>query len=103
MRHLKESLLRDRAAVIWGAGPVGKAFARELMALGVAVRAFIDIEPRKVGQTVYGVPVWPASQSAHINDDFVVAAVGSPTARAEIRHALLSAGRVELRDFCAVA
>ena len=38
VHYLKESLLRGRAVVICGAGPVGKEFARELRAQGVEVR-----------------------------------------------------------------
>ena len=103
VQYLKQTALPGRPAVVWGAGPVGKAFARELARQGVAVRGFIDIDPRNIGQTIYGLPVWPATRCRELDDVFVLAAVGSPAARSEIRHALQAAGRVEWRDFCAVA
>jgi hypothetical protein len=42
-------------------------------------------------------------QLPRADDVFIVAAVGSPTARHEIRVALDGAGLVEGRDYCAVA
>ena len=99
--YLKRTLLRDRPVVVWGAGPLGKAFARELIALAIEVCGFIDVDPRKIGRRVQGVPV-----RSHENIDkraFVVAAVGNPAARSEIRAALNAAGLQDLRDYCAVA
>lgn len=96
-------LERFDGVVVWGAGPVGKAFARALLARGAAVRAFIDLDPRKIGQTVYDVRVVEPAELPLFPDAFVVAAVGSATARAEIRAALARAGRAEMRDCCAVA
>ena len=57
-----ESLLRAvparrTALVVWGAGPIGKAWARGLTARGRAVRAFVEVDPRKIGQTIHGAPV----------------------------------------------
>jgi glycosyltransferase involved in cell wall biosynthesis len=103
VHYLKHTLLDGRPVAVWGAGPVGKAFARELKAQGLAVIAFLDVDKRKIGQSVYGVPVWSAQQAGELTDCFVVAAVGSFSARAEIRQALFDAGKRELRDFCAVA
>ncbi len=96
-------LPRFAGVVVWGAGPVGKAFARELTAQGQVVRAFIDLDPRKIGQTVYDAPVVEPAGLASYLDAFVVAAVGSATARAEIRAALTQAGRIAMLDCCAVA
>jgi glycosyltransferase involved in cell wall biosynthesis len=96
-------LSRIAGVVVWGAGPVGKGFARELLAQGHALRAFVDLDPRKIGQTVYDAPVIEPGGLAAFPDAFVVAAVGSASARAEIRTAFADAGRVEMRDCCAVA
>jgi len=94
---------RFDGVVVWGAGPTGKAFARELLAQGGVVRAFIDLDPRKIGQTVYDARVVEPAALSLFPDAFVVAAVGSASARAEIRAALAHAGRTEMRDCCAVA
>jgi glycosyltransferase involved in cell wall biosynthesis len=103
VHYLKNTLLSNRAVAIWGAGPVGKAFARELRAQHVSITSFLDIDPRKIGQYVYDLPVWSAHRVAELEDSFIVAAVGSSQARSEIRQALLDAGKRELSDFCAVA
>ena len=89
--------------VVWGAGPVGKAFAQEFASTGVTVRAFVDIDPRKIGQVIRGAPVIAPAQLHEYRDSMVVAAVSGASARGQIRAALRDAGRHELLDFVAVA
>lgn len=96
-------LYARNGVVVWGAGRVGKLFARELLADGSTLRAFVDLDPRKIGQEVYGVRVVAPAEVERFPDAYVVAAVGSPGARAEIRAWLGSHGYAEPRDFCAVA
>ncbi len=92
-----------RPVVVWGAGPVGKAFALALLERDHKVTAFVDLDPRKIGQMIHGAPViHPAGIEDHAGE-YVVAAVGSPDARAEIRAALYAAGFREPEDCCAVA
>jgi glycosyltransferase involved in cell wall biosynthesis len=101
---LRRTLLRDRdGVVVWGAGPTGKAFARALVDGSVAVRAFVDLDPRKVGQVVHGAPVIPVDDVNEYRGAFCVAAVGQPGARSEIREALARLGWRETVDFVAVA
>ena len=106
--HLRRTLLRDRSSVIvWGAGPVGKAAARALLAAGVAVLAFVELDPRKIGQEIHGAPVLdmeeglaagrPGARPLHL------AAVGQSGARGRIRATLQKAGLRELEDFVAIA
>jgi len=92
-----------RPAVVWGAGPVGKRFARELLRQGVPVAAFVDLDPRKIGQVVHGAPVVAPAEVGRFRGALAVAAVGSPGARDEIRAALTAAGWREGADFVAVA
>ncbi|HEY8469708.1 MAG TPA: glycosyltransferase [Longimicrobiales bacterium] len=92
-----------RAAVVWGAGPVGKHFARELVRQGVPLAAFVDLDPRKIGQQVYGVPVVAPAEIGRFRGALALAAVGSPGAREEIRAALNDAGWREGVDYVAVA
>ena len=82
---------------------MGKAFARELVRQGGALKAFVDLDPRKVGQEVHGVPVISPQEVGSPAGDFCVAAVGQAGARKEIREALLVLGWRELDDFVAVA
>ena len=103
VHYLKSAMIRDRTVVVWGAGPVGKAFALELRAQGLKVTAFLEVDKRKVGQQPHGIPVLQFEQLPRGDDVFILAAVGSPAARREIRAALDNVGLVELRDYCAVA
>ncbi len=102
-----------RDVVVWGAGRVGKSFARELIAQAGpdAVSAFVELDPRKIGQEIHGAPVLgPDRFNALVGraraDErlpYVLIAVGSPGARHEIREALAQLGLRELVDFRAVA
>ena len=100
---LRRMLLKRRPVAIWGAGPFGKAFARELQEQRIEVRGFIDIDPKKIGQAPYGLPVFSPDQLDDLRDCFVLAAVGTPGARDLIRAALRDAGFTEVEQFCAVA
>ncbi len=58
VHHLRRSLLRGRSGVVvWGAGPTGKSLAREFARQGVSVLAFVEVDPRKIGQQIHGAPV----------------------------------------------
>jgi glycosyltransferase involved in cell wall biosynthesis len=101
--HYLKRRVAGRPVVVWGAGPVGKAFARTLHAAGERVVAFVDLDPRKIGQTIHAAPVIRPSDIGQYRGAYVVGAVGSPDARAEIREALASAGFREPEECCAVA
>jgi glycosyltransferase involved in cell wall biosynthesis len=104
IHYLLDTLARDRdGLVVWGAGPIGKAFAREVQEQGGTVRAFVDVDPRKIDQCIHGAPVIPPSEVNRYRDGFSVAAVGQEGAREQIRAELESAGWKELTDFVAVA
>jgi len=101
---LRRTLLEGRdGVVVWGAGPTGKAFARTLAEQGVSLRAFVDLDPRKIGQEIHGAPVLEPSGIDRLKGAFCVAAVGQPGARTEIRSSLVAAGWREMVDYCAVA
>lgn len=104
VHYLKNTLLNGHKGVlVWGAGPVGKAFAQELKAQEVPVRAFVDLDPRKVGQVIHDAPVVAPDDVTEYRDAFAVAAVGLPNARDEIRAMLNEHGWTEGRDYVAVA
>ncbi len=104
VHYLLDTLARERdGLVIWGAGPIGKAFAREVQEQGGTVRAFVDLDPRKIGQCIHGAPVIQPSGVDHYRDSFSVAAVGQEGARARIMTDLESAGWKAVTDFIAVA
>ena len=85
--------------VIWGAGRTTRGRARHLVRLGVRALAYVDIDPRKTGQTVGGVPVIPPEGLADLHNAIVLSWVGSRGARDLIRARLLATGRTEGADF----
>ena len=102
--YLLESDLAGRDSVaIWGAGSVGKAFARELRRHGPRPRAFFDIDPRKIGQQIHEAPVLDARRIGSALDAFLLVAVGAPGARRLIRDELAALGLREPADYRCVA
>ena len=99
--YLREHVLRGRPAVVWGAGPVGKLHARALLDAGVAVTAFAEVDPRKIGKRIYGIPV--VAHDAGPRDGVVVGAVAGDAARARLRELAREQGRREGDDFVVVA
>ena len=104
VHFLREAFLpAERDLVVWGAGKVGKPLARELIEQGSAVSAFVDLDPRKIGQMIHHAPVLSPGEFAvsarRKPRPYVLAAVGSPGVRGEIRDALERCGMDELSDF----
>lgn len=102
---LAESLTGTRGVVIWGAGPTGRRMARELERRGVEIRAFVDIDPGKVGRQVRGREVVaPAALPERLGAGTVVlAAVAARGARDPVRRALNRLGLVEGEGYWCVA
>lgn len=97
-------LAGERGALVFGAGPVGKAVGRALLAEGARLAGFVDLDPRKIGQEIYGVRVLDqAGGLARRGEVFGMAAVGQPGAREELRSTLRAAGWVEGEEFRCVA
>ncbi len=101
-----------RPLVIWGAGKVGKAFARGWLEQGGSasrarpVEAFVDLDPRKIGQSIHGAVVLRPEDLPAFGAParpYMLLAVGTPGARSEIREALEALGYQEIEDYRAVA
>lgn len=104
IHYLRRSWPRGREAVnLWGAGRVGKAFARALLDEGLQVLGFFDIDPCKIGQEIYGAPVWDAREVKAHRDGHLLVVVGAPGARRLIREQLAEAGFREPEDYRCVA
>ena len=107
VHHLRKSLLKGRSGVVvWGAGPTGKALSREFARQGVNVLAFVEVDPRKIGQRIHGAPVvgveavrgeGGASGALHVG------AVARSAGRAGVRGAVGGVGLGEGADFVAMA
>ena len=104
VHFLRRTLLAGgRAAVVWGAGPTGKAFARELIGAGTSLAAFVEVDPRKLGKRIHGAAVVPLEQAADFPDALALGAVSGPEGRARVRELAAGLGLVEGKDFVAVA
>ena len=91
----------ERKVVIWGAGPIGKTWARALGNKRVA--AFVEVAPRRIGQTIHGAPVVEVAAAPRFSGCLHLAAVGRPGARERIRQEARRLGLLEGRDLVAVA
>lgn len=104
IHYLRQSCLQGHNAVnIWGAGRVGKDFARALIDEGIEIRGFFDIDPRKIGQRIYDAPVWDAHDVIRHADTYLLVAVGAAGAREFIREQLDEAGFKEPQDYRCMA
>ena len=101
--HFLSRRIAERPVVVWGAGPVGKSFSRALQDNGHEIAAFVDLDRRKIGQTIHGAPVVHPDAIGEYRSAYVLAAVASEQAREEIRASLRIAGFREPDDCCAVA
>lgn len=104
IHYLGRTHLRSgRPVVIWGAGPTGKAFGRALIAAGHTLRAWVDIDPRKIGQTIHGAPVLSPDDPLPLEEALVLSAVGTSDARSQVRKALRDMGLREPENAVVVA
>ncbi len=104
VHFLRRTLLAGgRAAVVWGAGPTGKAFARALLQAGTPLAAFVEVDPRKLGKRIHGAPVVPVERAASFPGALSCGAVAGVEGRARVRGLAAKLGLVEGEDFIAVA
>jgi len=104
VHHLRRGLLAGRSGVvIWGAGPTGKKLALECRRQGVAVRAFIEVDPRKIGQVIHGAPVRAAAAAKGFPDALHLGAVARSAGRETVRAAAVAEGLLDGVDFVAMA
>jgi threonine dehydrogenase-like Zn-dependent dehydrogenase len=104
VHFLRRTLLKGgRTAVVWGAGPTGKAFALELLAAGTPLAAFVEVDPRKLGKRIHGAPVVPVERAADFPGALALGAVSGGQGRARVRELAAGLGLVEGTDFIAVA
>lgn len=102
-RWLEKHSPHGKRVWIWGAGYETRRRIRVLKDHGIAIEAFIDIDPRKVGTRnqdgrVFGPDALPPPEAC-----CVLAAVGTRGARELISRALREKGFIEGRSFLCVA
>jgi glycosyltransferase involved in cell wall biosynthesis len=106
--YLPQGPLKGRDAVIlWGAGMMGRRTSKHLLRENVPLAAFVDIDPKKIGQTLRGLPIISAEALMDWWERYerpaLLAAVGARGARALIRERLRGFGLVEGEDWWGVA
>lgn len=85
--------------LIWGAGRETRKRAEFLTEHGIEIVAYVDIDPRKIGNVVHGRPVLSEEEIPKPGTCFVVSYVASRGAREDIRGRLRRAGHSEKKDF----
>ena len=96
--------VKRRPVTMWGAGPIGRAWIRDLESRGVEVERAIDIDPRKIGRRIRNrIPIVDPEEGLARRHGAILGAVGSRGARDLIRRRLLQAGLAEASDFLFLA
>ncbi|MBI2511617.1 MAG: glycosyltransferase [Opitutae bacterium] len=96
---LKREIEPPRTIWIWGAGRPTRQRAAHLAGHGVTIAGYIDIDAKKTGKKVGGVPVVAPADLPPREQNFVLGYVGVRGARDYIRGQLLATGRAEGRNF----
>ena len=89
--------------VLWGATRTGRTLSKALGARSARVAGFVELDPRKLGQSIHGVPVVPPDRLETLGPAHVLSCVAAKGAREDIREWMATHGRVEGRDFTVVA
>lgn len=98
-------VLEQRPVAFWGAGRKTRLRAKNLIDLGIQPWAWIDIDPKKIGNRINGVPVNAPNflcRSAHKTKPFVLVYVTNHGARELIQRELHQMGYQIAQDFLAV-
>jgi len=103
LHHLRCGFLKGvTELVIAGAGLEARAWQRLLLAEGVAVSAWLDIDPRKIGRTLHGAPVL-RPEDLELGGSKMITAIGLRGAREQFRLNAAKLGWQEGVDFVSVA
>ena len=108
-RYLAQGPMAERdAIIIWGAGMMGRRLSKHLMRTEkLPVVAFVDIDPKKIGNTRRGKPILAPDELLNwwgrYQNPAVLAAVGARGARKLIRDRLNAFTLCEGNDWWAVA
>jgi glycosyltransferase involved in cell wall biosynthesis len=102
-RYLARRLERENphhpGVIVWGSGRITRRRIRLLEREGVEVRAWVDIDPGKIGQMIGGVNVISPDQLPPPGSCFILTYVGSRGARGEIANWLDAHGYSKGLDY----
>ena len=103
LHHLRRGFLKGvEELVIAGAGLEARAWQRLLLAEGVAVTSWLDIDPRKVGTVLHGAAVL-RPEELQLGSRKMITAIGLRGAREQFRLTAGALGWQEGVDFVSVA
>lgn len=102
LHYFPRAVAPGRPLQVWGAGPIGRGWAKALRSRGYPIVRFVDVDPRKIGRHLRDGRVEPPERLVPA-DGFVVVAVGSPGARENIEAHLCERGLRAWDDYLAVA
>lgn len=95
------------AVLIWGAGMTGRRLSKHLVREGAPVAGYIDVDPKKIGGTLRGKPIYSKKELRKVWADFnhplLLTAVRARKARPLIRESLQELGFEEGTDWLAAA
>ncbi|MBK1833176.1 glycosyltransferase [Roseibacillus ishigakijimensis] len=101
-RHLgRLPAVRERGVTLAGGGPIGRALAKLLLAEGVRVHGFFEVNARKIGRTILGLPVWGMGDFGQIHRSAVLLGCVGRGGRERVRTVARQAGYREGTDFFA--
>jgi glycosyltransferase involved in cell wall biosynthesis len=96
--------VRRLGVVLCGAGPIGKEMAGLLRNEGIAVHAFLEVNPRRIGNRIGGAPVYGTDRAGEFaGRAILLPAVGRGSGRETIRQVLQTEGFIEGETFFCVA
>ena len=100
MAHLlRLGIIGRRPVVIWGQTEAGKWLARALSDNGIEVDAFVDLDPRKIGQRPYGIEVFDGRNYEPNWSYFHIGMVRNEEARTEFRDRMTTGELEEWENF----
>ncbi len=102
LHHLRLGFLeRCDGVTLWGAGVEGKAWRKALLSGRIQVTRWVEVDPRKIGQTIHGAAVVPPS-ALQPGEGKILVTVGAKGARSQVREWAAEVGLVEGVDFLCV-
>lgn len=99
VHYLPASLFTEKSIVIMGSGPNGRQLYDLLLEQQVEADGFIDVNPRKHGNMVRGIPVWSVEDISRLTNSFFLVAIGLRGVREDIRQLMFHYGRQEAKDY----
>ena len=98
-RWLKQHNPHHPEVVICGSGRTTRKRAEYLLGHGIRFKAYVDVDPNKIGRKIHGAPVGSIEDIPEPGDCFMVSYVGNRGANDEIRRDLILKNYREGRDF----